>query len=192
MNPQFPKMGTAVPKLSGQGGCYCGRRGLPREWVMQMYADYLRLGSLEKAGALHGRTRQNMFGIFQTHGLKLNAKKFLPVLEYKGRKYTEQKTCGRHRYLRDTVRGRNGDRTIYLHHVIWMEHHGAIPKGHKVVFRDGNHRNCAIENLELLTNSEQVKRHATGANGATKLAKQRLAMMLQGGGSQLANLRRAA
>lgn len=143
-------MTTPIPKQSGKGGCVCGRRGLPVEWVMQMYADYLRLGSLEKVGKIHNRTRQNMFGIFQTHGLKLNPKKFLPAVDHNGRKYTAQKTCGKHRYLRATV-GRGAGRERYLHHVVWEAAHGPIPRGHKVAFKDGNHLNCTLENLELLT-----------------------------------------
>jgi len=175
----FPKMGTAVPKMSGQGGCFCGRRGLPKEWVEQMYADYQRLGSLAKAGELHGRTRQSMFHIFQNHGKKMNPKKFLPVIKYKGRKYTMQKTCGRHRYLRDTVAGRGkGNVIAYLHHVIWIEHNGPIPPGHKIIFKDGNHLNWKISNLEMLTNSQQVSRTATGHNQFTRSAAKRLGMLL--------------
>lgn len=172
----FQKQGS-FPNLRGQGGCHCGRRGLPREWVEAMYADYLRLGSLEKVGKLHGRTRQNMFGIFQTAGLKLNAKKFLPAIEHNGKKFTMQKTAGRHKYLRATLRK---GKTVYLHHEIWMAHHGPIPPGHKVCFKDGNHLNCDIGNLELLSNSEQVRKHATGANQFTVNAQARLAVLLRG------------
>jgi hypothetical protein len=155
---------------------------LSDDLVMAMYADYQRLGSVEKVGRLHGRTRQHVWEIFRRRGLQLNAKKFLPVVEYNGRKFTSQKTCGRHRYLRETTkgRGRRGqkDRTVYLHHVIWEENHGPIPPGHKVVFKDGNHLNRDIDNLELLTNSEQVRRHATGANQFTVTAAARLALLM--------------
>lgn len=180
-----------VPKMAGQGGCHCGRRGLPREWLMQMYADYQRLGSLEKVGELHNRSRQAVFDIFKRRGLKLNAKKFLPVVTYKGVKYTCQKVCGRHRYLRATT-SRKG-RIKYLHHVIWIEHHGPIPPGHKLAFRDGNHLNFEIGNLELLTNSEQVSKYAAkGNNQFTKTAAARLNLLLgnfEGGGTLSAQLK---
>jgi HNH endonuclease len=179
-----------IPKLAGKGGCHCGRRGLPREWVYQMYEDYQILGSLEKVGKLHGRTRQNMFGIFQTAGLKLNPKKFLPAIIHKGVKYTEQKTQGRHRYLRGTLRK---GKTLYLHHVIWEENNGPIPLGFKVCFKDGNHLNCTIGNLELLSNSDQVRKYATkGHNQFTVTASARLKRLIAGSAASTALKRRAA
>ena len=172
----FPKLG--VTSLRGQGGCYCGRRGLPREWVLRMYADYQRLGSLSKAGALHGRTRQNMWGIFQTAGLKLRRRNFRPAITYQGRKYT---TDG-YGYWRDTIYRSQNYRPgmTYLHHRIWIAHHGPIPPGHTICFKDGNRQNCAIGNLEMLTHDEQQQRRGTGKNGATVTAGTRLELLLSG------------
>lgn len=171
-----------------------GRRGLPAELVDAMYADYVGGLSLEAVGKKYGRTRQSIFGIFAKRKLALRAKVFLPVVEYGGRKFTCQKTCGRHRYLRNTVRR---DRVIYLHHVIWEEHHGPIPRGHKIAFRDGDHGNCAIENLELLTNSDQVRKYACkGENQFTVTARGRLDALMRhhagGGGSLAAKLKGSA
>lgn len=36
---------------------------------------------------------------------------------------------------------------------------GARPPGHSVVFKDGNKANCAIENLELLTRADLMRRN---------------------------------
>jgi len=167
----------AVPKMSGMGACYCGRRGMPREWIEQMYADYLRLGSLEKVGDLHGRSRQSVFDIFKRRGLKLNPKKFLPVVLVNGRKFTEQKTAGRHRYLRATIRK---GKTLYLHHQVWEQANGPIPAGHKVCFKDGDHRNTKLDNLELLTNSEEVRKYASkGQNQFTGSATARMHLFLR-------------
>jgi hypothetical protein len=175
MTGPLPKTATCVPSLRGMGGSFCGRKGMPADWIELMYADYLRLGSLAKAGQLHGRTRQSMFEIFKRRGLKLNPKTFLAVVNYKGLKFTSQKVCGRHRYLRCTSSRR---KTKYLHHVIWIEHNGPIPRGHKVVFKDGNHLNWQIDNLELLTNSAQVSRHATGHNQFTRVAREKLGLLV--------------
>jgi hypothetical protein len=46
-----------------------------------------------------------------------------------------------------------------LSHLTWEEHHGPIPAGHKVVFKNGDRANCAIENLELLTHAEVMMRN---------------------------------
>lgn len=37
-----------------------------------------------------------------------------------------------------------------LHRYVWKQAHGEIPKGYKVVFRDGDVNNCNLENLMLV------------------------------------------
>jgi len=46
-----------------------------------------------------------------------------------------------------------------LHQQLWRKEHGRIPKGHIVVFRDGDTMNCDIANLELITLQENMKRN---------------------------------
>lgn len=168
-------------------------RSLPSEVVAAMYAAYRAGRSLEQVGEAFGRTRQSVYDTFKRRGLKLRGKVFLAAIEYGGRKFTSQKTGGRHRYLRDTI---HRAKTRYLHHLVWEEHHGPIPKGHKIAFRDGNHLNVAMGNLELLTNSEQVRKYAAkGQNAATKSAPVRLSTLLakhDAGGSVGAQLQRRA
>lgn len=58
------------------------------------------------------------------------------------------------------IRVRIGNSKYKLkHHIIWEQHHGPIPKGHIIVFRDKNSHNCAIENLEMITMAENMKRN---------------------------------
>lgn len=45
------------------------------------------------------------------------------------------------------------------HFVAWETDHGPIPNGHTLAFRDGNRRNVAMDNLELITLSERLRRH---------------------------------
>jgi hypothetical protein len=40
------------------------------------------------------------------------------------------------------------------HDVIWEKAHGKIPRGHVVIFADGNRRNFALDNLVLVSRSE--------------------------------------
>lgn len=42
------------------------------------------------------------------------------------------------------------------HRLIWEEANGPIPKGYNVIFLDGNKRNFAIENLALISKSENL------------------------------------
>ncbi|HHT23148.1 MAG TPA: HNH endonuclease [Bacteroidales bacterium] len=44
------------------------------------------------------------------------------------------------------------------HRVIWRQHYGKIPRGHNVQFRDGNPQNFNIENLYLISRSEQLSK----------------------------------
>jgi hypothetical protein len=41
-----------------------------------------------------------------------------------------------------------------IHRRTWIDANGPVPAGHAVVFRDCNKRNCALENLELITRRE--------------------------------------
>lgn len=45
---------------------------------------------------------------------------------------------------------------------VWETANGPIPKGHKVRFLDGDKLNCALENLELVSNSEHFRMNQTG------------------------------
>ena len=42
------------------------------------------------------------------------------------------------------------------HRYIWEQTNGKIPKGHKLIFLDGNRNNVALENLKLISDSENL------------------------------------
>lgn len=44
----------------------------------------------------------------------------------------------------------------FKHIMEWEKHHGKVPEGSLISFKDGNHRNCAIENLMLVTRAENA------------------------------------
>ena len=46
------------------------------------------------------------------------------------------------------------------HRYLWEKENGTIPKGYLLVFKDGNKQNVVIENLELITMKENMKRNA--------------------------------
>lgn len=46
-----------------------------------------------------------------------------------------------------------------LHAYLWEQNNGVIPKGHIVIFKDGESLNCDIQNLELITRAENMKRN---------------------------------
>ena len=48
---------------------------------------------------------------------------------------------------------------VAVHRINWEAAHGPIPKGHMVIFRDGNKKNVAVENLECISFKEQMRRN---------------------------------
>lgn len=48
----------------------------------------------------------------------------------------------------------------FVHVLLWEEHHGPIPAGHMVCFRDGDKDNLVISNLELITMKENIARNS--------------------------------
>lgn len=43
--------------------------------------------------------------------------------------------------------------------VVWELHHGKIPSGYNIIFKDGNTLNCDISNLECVTNAALMQRN---------------------------------
>lgn len=46
-----------------------------------------------------------------------------------------------------------------VHNIVWEEHNGTIPKGHIIVFKSANKLDTRIENLEMITRAENMKRN---------------------------------
>jgi hypothetical protein len=66
--------------------------------------------------------------------------------------------------IRERINGKpvGRDKSIWplVHWREWEKHYGPIPPGHKVVFKDGNRAHCAIDNLELVTDAEMMRRNS--------------------------------
>lgn len=50
-------------------------------------------------------------------------------------------------------------RWVAVHRLLWIEVNGSIPDGHLVEFRDGDKTHIAIDNLELVSRVEHMRRH---------------------------------
>jgi hypothetical protein len=55
-------------------------------------------------------------------------------------------------------KGAHSTNWMYVHKMVWESERGMIQRGHRIWWKDGNHENCAIENLELLSDVEHMKR----------------------------------
>ena len=43
--------------------------------------------------------------------------------------------------------------------MVWESEHGPIPEGHSVIFRNGDKQDIRLENLELVSKGELMKRN---------------------------------
>lgn len=57
-------------------------------------------------------------------------------------------------------------RWVGVHRLVWEEHHGPIPDGHKVIYIDGDYDNVSIDNLALVSNREHVYLNKSGLSKA--------------------------
>jgi hypothetical protein len=55
-------------------------------------------------------------------------------------------------------RGAKSPNWEFVHKRVWEAAHGPIPKGHRIWWKDRNHSNCALENLELLSEKDHMAR----------------------------------
>ena len=46
-----------------------------------------------------------------------------------------------------------------VHHLVWEAANGPIPDGHALVFRDGNRKHIVLENLELISRADLMRRN---------------------------------
>lgn len=52
-----------------------------------------------------------------------------------------------------------------VHLILWEAHHGPLPAGHAVVFKDGDKTHIALDNLALITRVELMRRNSAHNHG---------------------------
>ena len=84
----------------------------------------------------------------------------------KGNKPHQWKPIGHERitdegYLQRKVADTGQSKRDYVnvHWLLWIEHHGEIPEGMIIVFKDRNPQNIVIDNLECISRSENMRRN---------------------------------
>lgn len=58
-----------------------------------------------------------------------------------------------------------------VHVMVWEEENGPVPRGHVVVFKDGNRERIALENLELVTRRELMRRNSVHSRYPKEIAR---------------------
>lgn len=52
-----------------------------------------------------------------------------------------------------------------VHLLLWESEHGPLPDGHAVIFRDGNKQNLCLENLQLISRADLMRKNSVHRYG---------------------------
>ena len=67
----------------------------------------------------------------------------------------QDKSGRKYKYIRVSL-----GKWMLLHRFNWEQSNGTIPKGMKILFKDGDTMNCDVSNLELVTAGQLMKRNS--------------------------------
>ena len=142
----YPKIGGAETALKLQ------KLGYNRSYTAILnLADKLRL----KSGIRNGNHRLGLNISPVKKQMRSRSSQIKPVGQVDGFPVTCQLVKGVPRKFIHI--GRNKQEP--LHRYLWNKANGDIPKNKVIVFKDLNPMNCVLENLEMLTRSEMLKKH---------------------------------
>lgn len=151
-----------------------GRKRLPDRVVKEICADYGRLKSYKKVVALWGVPHCAIYTILRRRGV-IPPRRCKKVVTYQGRRFTPDREGYLCEMSRTSGIGRIEKTEKRLHRIVWSQERGPVPKGHKVVFKDGDRLNCDISNLECLPAAEFNRLRDTGKKRTSK--KRKLALV---------------
>lgn len=129
--PLAPRDPEAV-RLDAAWRALVGAKGESRATTRAMHERYLAGLSLAEVAAEFGVTRQSVYGRLRARGLPLRARRFAPVVEWRGVKYSASAKDGRYRA--------QAPRRELLHRAVWEGAHGPVPEHHEVWLRPGASR----------------------------------------------------
>lgn len=104
---------------------------------------------LRRPGWFRGRMRETQFGKDHRPANYLPIGTIKPNADGYLRVKVSEKSNGR---------GANDKAWEFVHKRVWEMAYGPIPKGHRIWWKNKDHMNCALENLELLSGREHMAR----------------------------------
>lgn len=156
------RMGLGIRKIYAQAD----RLGLKKsaEYLAGPYAQRLssavRKGS-EKTQFKPGHKTWNK-GIHFVSGGRSVDTQFKPGQKPHTRNPIGHERISKDGYLQRKVSDTGITRRDYVavHHLVWIEAGLEIPKGFALIFKDGNKKNIVLENLELITRADLMRRNS--------------------------------
>lgn len=101
-------------------------------------------GGAKAVAAVLDRPKHTIYKVAQRYGIKYEGGR-MPYQGY------EEGTISTKRHRNRTYKTIKKDGKMrMLHHVIWEEANGPIPKGSKIFFKDGDSLNCELDNLKMI------------------------------------------
>ena len=67
----------------------------------------------------------------------------------------------------------DGRKMMPKHRWLWEQHHGRIPRGSNVFFRDGDTMNCTLENLCLVSRADHMRANLKKITGEREVERRR-------------------
>lgn len=119
-----------------------------------------------KVGSQHPRSIENRFQaghIPDNKGKKVSAEiyaKCAPTMFRKGHIPHNHKPVGTEGMRSDGylwVKIADPDKWVQKQRLVWEQHHGTIPDGYNVQFKNRNPKDCRIENLYLISRADQMR-----------------------------------
>ena len=127
---------------------YCKRHGLPSS----SDGRFKKGGKPWSAGLAGKGILKPNAGSFKKGGKPVTCK---PV--------GSERLCAKSGYI--LIKTRPGKHSYeHKHRLIWKQAGRDVPPGHVLTFIDGNKLNCTLENLEVITRSESVRRNQLKIN----------------------------
>ncbi len=134
-----------------------------RDYIRANFGEYPRI-DLYKMFCEHFNCKDVSFMGFRSYvngsmGLRLEDKNKFNIQRFEDMREpigTKRKHSGYWYIKVNDVKGKHGSHAAErenwkpLDRYIWEQHYGKIPKGYSIVYLDGDHDNCSIENLQLV------------------------------------------
>jgi hypothetical protein len=116
---------------------------------------------LRRPGYSPGRMRETQFKKGQRSGVAAAVYQPIGAERISRDGYLERKT---HDVLPDGISAKEANRLRQrrwrpVHVIVWEAANGPVPRGHAVVFKNGDKRDIRLDNLELITRAELMRRN---------------------------------
>lgn len=76
-----------------------------------------------------------------------------------------ERTRGGYRERKVAMDGPHWQRWRFVHVLLWEAHHGPVPQGSMLVFRDGNPEHITLDNLKSITHAQNLARQSAHRYG---------------------------